>query len=165
MKSLDPFLKFNIEQSLFNFIYQPAKTRLDRKLLPIMEANRIRSPEGSMAFLYKGTQYAPEGFRPSRRIGLLHRTLYTAMDEFVQEAKSMEQEKMFVANFLKVLLVTARNWAELNQLTPDCLKSALPKDNSHQPGSLSEEAIASFQHANRNAIQTVKERLVLNMLQ
>lgn len=163
MRHADPKLKQEIQEAFMRFIYDPAHKRVGRQLDRIMDSYSLSSPDHQKAFMYKGQVYSPAGYRPVRRVGLLCKRLYEEMEEYLVEERTLTREKGNVQTFFAVLLTEVNSVADLKVLTPEFLQPALTIPY-HQPSMLKQEEIDQFHKVNQPILQTIKQRLVLNMI-
>lgn len=167
MRNADPKVKQTICQLLVDFVYTPAKAKLDNQLVAIMNSHSNEFPGMSPAFMYKGTVYSSAGFRPVRgqKLGMLSRRLYDHMEKWVAEQKVLFEEEVEAHNYFACLVIEAKDTAELQALTPDFLHPALQISSDYsRPCLLTAEDIERFNKANAKHIQMLKERLVLNLI-
>lgn len=160
-------VKWETRTKLFHFLYDPAAKKLDYQFLVIANKAALESKYHSLAFMYKGKIYSPEGYRPVRgqKAEMLSRNLYEQMDKWLIIKKELEEETVVIFNFLSCLLTAAHNQADLLALLPDCLKLAIDMVDTHNsPPVLTHEEIRAFHETHKEHIQTIKERIVLNMI-
>lgn len=163
----DPSVKLETRTKLFQFLYEPADKKLQYELEMLIKRFAITSESKAEAFMYKGEVYCSEGYRPVRgqKLKLLSKNLYDSMDKYLVLKKELEQEKAVVKDFLTCLLIKAENSADILALLPDCLKNSAEIYNSElYPPTLSSESIQEFFQKYSNYIQTIKERVVLNII-
>lgn len=165
MSVADPTNKYFLRSRLFSKVYLKVVTEETKKIQRIIEQNAYLDRFGQMAFMYKGQEYCAENYRPQRRLGLLHRDLYPAMEEWLEEGRELQKEKETVLNYLSCLLIRANSAEELKTITPECLHSELPEYwgvHNHVP--MTQEEIDAFNKQNEEAIHLIKKRLLLNMI-
>jgi hypothetical protein len=163
----EPSVKYVVKEALDLSIYTASERKLNIKLEEIMQSHSFQDPHGSMAFMYKGQIYAPEGYRPQHRISLLKRDLYELMDAWLQEQRVLLHERLAVNNYFSCLLNKAKSFADIKALLPDCMHRALSSvknSNSLDELSLSAQEIDQFKQLHARSVQTLKERIVWNML-
>ncbi len=165
MSVIDPTNKYFLRSRIFSKVYLKMVTEETKKIQRIIEQNAYLDRFGQMAFMYKGQEYCAENYRPQRRLGLLHRDLYPAMEEWLEEGRELQKEKETVLNYLSCILIRASSFKDLKAITPECLHSALPG----QWGVLTsvpipQEEIDAFNKQNEEAIRLIKKRLLLNMI-
>lgn len=165
MSVADPTNKYFLRSRLFSKVYLKAVTEETKKIQRIIEQNAYLDRHGQMAFMYKGQEYCAENYRPQRRLGLLHRDLYPAMEEWLEKGRELQKEKETVLNYLSCLLIRANSAEELKAITPECLHSELPEyGGAYTHASMTQEEIDAFNKQNEEAILLIKKRLLLNMI-
>ena len=160
-------LKWETRKKLHQFLYDPALKKLEQQFLVIANKAALESKHQSLAFMYKGEVYYPEGYRPVRglKVELLSKRLYDQMDKWLLIKKELEYEIKAILGFISCLLTAAHNQADILNLLPDCLKLAIDtRDTSNSPSVLTPEEIQAFHETHKEHIQTIKERIVLNMI-
>lgn len=163
--SKDPAHKLQLRDKLDQFVYGPAKKKLDAKLASIMESHSIDAPNRSLAFMFKGTIYAPENYRSPSKITLLTRRLYPYMDEWVAERNRLDDERIEASGYFTCMLNESSHLGDLMALLPDCLHPALSSGEQYQPPSSIDPArVQQLMNQHSHSIQKVKERLVLNLI-
>ncbi len=165
MSVVDPTNKYFLRSQLFSKVYLKVVTEETKKVQRIIEQNAYLDRFGQMAFMYKGQEYCAENYRPQRRLGLLHRDLYPAMEEWLKEGRELQKEKETVQNYLSCILIRANSAKELKAITPECLHSELPEHwDVHDHVPMTQEEIDAFNMQNEVAIRLIKKRLLLNMI-
>ncbi len=152
---------------LMDSIYHPADSKLENEFLTIAQSFSFDSKYQSMAFMYKREVYSPKGYRPVRgqRIELLTRRLYDQMDKWLENQAEIRKERQVIGDFFSCLLTTANNDADTYALLPDCIKPAVSIPDTHSTSpQLKPEQIQAFIEEHSQHIQTIKERIVLNMV-
>lgn len=163
----EPGVKQLTKNILLDCIYHPADRKLENEFLAIAHSFSFDSKYQSMAFMYKGEVYSPKGYRPVRgqRIELLTRRLYDQMDKWLQHQEELRKERQVIGDFFSCLLTAANNAADTYALLPDCIKPAVNNINTHGTSpQLKPEQIQAFIEEHSQHIQTIKERIVLNMV-
>lgn len=160
-------IKQDIKKGILSFLYDPADKKMSAKFDLIANNFSIDSKYRAPAFMYKGQIYCSEGFRPVRgqKVELLSRRLYDQMDKWTVETEELKQERLNLDNFLSCALIASNSANELKELLPSCVHTAIPTvDTYNAPTQLKYEDIQLFHYSHKNHIQTIKERVVLNMV-
>lgn len=159
--------KLIVKKHLLDFLYHPAEKKLEDRLVVIARSFSLDSKCQSMAFMYKGNIYYPEGYRPVRglKAELLSKRLYDQMDAWLILRKELDQEIEVISDFLSCLLTASHNTADIKALLPDCLIGEVTESGDiNPPPTLTTEEIQAFNETHKEYIQTIKERIVLNMI-
>jgi hypothetical protein len=161
----DPKHKLYLKDTLQKFIYMPTFIQIQKRLNAIALSHAIDDRHGSKTFLYKGEVYSSSDYRSHFKPSLLTRRLHPMMDEWIADNNAFIKESEIVSNYLTCVLNHAYNMHDVLALLPECLWPAFKLTNLNtKMSSLTPAQIEAVMTVNSSSIQTIKERLVHNML-
>ena len=153
--------------TLMDFIYKKANQDLADKYEAVVERNSYLDPDGTKAFRYKGELYLTKNYyyHLTTRVKTLHKSLYATMDQIIKDDREISKEQSVVKNYLTCVLVKSKNSADVKALLPDFLHPALKDLNGLgiKP-TVTKEEVESFNKASHFFIDSIKQRLLLNLI-
>lgn len=161
-----PLDNAQLVNTLMDFIYKKANQDLADKFEAVVERNSYLDPDGTRAFRYKGELYLTKNYYyPTTRVKTLHKSLYTTMDQIIKDDREISKEQLVVKNYLTCVLVKSKNSADLKALLPDFLHPAIKDLNGLgiEP-TVTKDEVESFNKASHFFIDSIKQRLLLNLI-
>lgn len=164
----DPRTKQQIKDMLYNSLYAPVQDQFKKRLDALIYRNALLMGASHKSFVYKGVTYSCDSLPPPRRLTRLHPQLKDEMDAYIQEVKHLNDTELpYVLGFINQVLNSSNDLCDYLRILPENLHDSLRKFSASFPyGSqrLSEEAVQILQEKNKNIINLIKERMVLNLL-
>lgn len=162
----NPHLTIGLLKLVSSFIYEKAEKDLAEELGVIAESHRVAT--GQTNFLYKGAAYAPANHVNRVRANLLSRHLYDRMDSLKKARQELQDEQSETANFLAVAMTAANTPRDFKALLPECVhpvfRAAGIEENQLGTLTISPETVEDFLQKHARFIQTIKRRLMLNIV-
>lgn len=164
----DPRFKQELQQSLLEFTYAPAKRIFDKRLAEIITKNTVAQGYSHASFSYKGEYYSFELTHPRFKTNRLLPDFRPEMDKYLQELQEMErEEKPFITGFFNRVLNRSNSMLDYQHMLPECVHRGLVINTSSHialPREMSDDAVLSFQQENEKLIMQLKARMVMNLI-
>ena len=163
----DPRTKKQIKDLLYNFLYDPIELKFRKQLDWIIARNTVLIGASHKSFVYKGELHSSE---PTfcRKQNKLHPQMRSYMDDYLKEQKVInDREIPLVIGFITKLLNTSNTLSDYLKILPESVHRPIQKLIDSCPcraKQLSPEFIVNFTEDNKDSIDLIKRRMVINLL-
>lgn len=167
-------LKYNLMRVLVQFIYQQVDKRRDGQLETIIGLNDVANNSTTRAqliFSYSGRRWTRHRFKGvPQRVPGLEESLHAEMDKYIDEGAKIEQEKPMIEAYLRAIMnsdpdpivAMLRIPTALQHPIRDAITAA--KADTGLSAELNFEQCAELVGAYPKAVETIKKRMMLNVL-
>jgi hypothetical protein len=164
----DPKTKKQIKEALYAHLYNPVDSKFQARIDAIIIKNSILTQVGHRSFLYKGQLYSCDSSTPPRKPNRLHPSLVPQMEEYLKDTKALnEREIPYVLNAINMVLNASNDLHDYLRLLPESMHPPIEKLISTCPcrtKKLSDEAVNTFKQSHAEAIQKMRNRMVMNLI-
>lgn len=164
----DPRTKQYIKDTLFSCLYDPVNKQLRERLDTLIIKNTIANGYSHKSFNYRGTTYSKEYTAPPRKMNRLSPLLVPEMDSYIRDISHLSATEIpYVTGYLNQVLNASESIQDYIRLLPAALHRPLDQFMESCPcrhPKLKEEQVFSLQEKNTQAIQYIKQRMVLNLI-
>ena len=165
----DPRTKSQIKEALYTFLYRPALKALKTKLDQIIIKNSVLIGSSHMSFMYKGQVYACDPGPLPRKMNRLNASLQLPMEEYLREIKELNENEMpYVIGFINQVLNSTNELHDYLKVLPEAVHTPIEKliATCHcRAKSLSQDEAQRLRAMNSEAINLIKKRMFINLLQ
>jgi hypothetical protein len=164
----DPRTKQQLKDLLYSYLYLPVEKASKAKLSKLILRNSSLMGNSKKAFTYKGAVYSLDDNQSYRNTNRLHKLLYPDMDEHLKEVTILNTTELpFVVGFITSVLNSSNSIQDYLNLLPASIHSPIEQLAATCPCrlcNLSPELVHSMQVKNKEPIELIKRRMVLNLL-
>jgi hypothetical protein len=164
----DPRTKQQIKDVLYKHLYEPIDRQFKARLQQIAIKNAAISGYTHVSFIYKNVVYNCDSTALPRKLNRLHEQLQPVMNEYLKEAKQLnEKELPYVIGFITQVLNASNELHDYLRLLPQSVHHPVQSliDTCPCRGKkLSEETVDLLHKKNQIPIQLMKQRMVNNLL-
>jgi len=164
----DPRTKQQIKDALYQSLYAPIEKRFEQRLREIIVNNTLAIRSGHKSFSYKGKFYNADTSPPPRKANRLHPSMQAEMDNYLSELSILNQQEIpYVVGYINRVLNSSNHLCDYYKLLPDSLHAPLKKLIHSCPckgTSLTEEQVDAIQKSNKDPMDMLKQRMVINLL-
>lgn len=157
-----------IREEILHFLYASIQTRLQQRLLDIIDKNCVLQSSIYASFTFKGVDYNPFKQALPRPRNRLHPNLQPAMQLYLDEVKAMNGlERAYISGFLDQVLTIANHPADLLLLLPESIHASVQQYTvgfGKNDSKISPEIVSQLHTKNATAIDLLKQRMVLNLI-
>lgn len=165
----DPRSKQQIKDCLYHFLYDPVERKLEKRIRAIILANQKARGSSQFGFIYRNNWYTLEPDKPApRRKDRLVDALKDKMDEYLADVENLNKREIpYVLGFINQVLNSSDDMQDYLRVFPEPLHPPLHdiiKKCPCRTTKLSPETVEEMKERNREPIEMIKSRLVLNLL-
>ena len=167
---LEPKAKMMLRDGILSALYEPYSNFMQKELHKIIESNSKWLHSPLMHFLYRGELFymgSPSDL--PRQKNRIHPDMEEKMKVYLEEAHSFNLEKEQVHGFIVQVLNLSDVFEDYLKVLPECIHEACIKSYENCWKGLTFVAADSkdIEHllrSNQKAINTIKERVALNLI-
>lgn len=164
----DPRIKQQIKDMLYAFLYEPVQRQFKTRLDTLINRNTLISVASHNSFTYKGCFYTNDLTPPPRKMNRLVPQLHADMDAYLTEVKLLnDKEVPYVLGFINQVLNASNDLHDYLRLLPSSVHQPIQKLIDSYPcrtKKLTDEQVQELQARNKQSIDLVKARMVMNLL-
>jgi hypothetical protein len=164
----EPTAKHQIKDAITRFLYDPVHRHFQQRMDALIMRNTSLGGYSHKSFVYKGVNYSLEtGPLPLRKNRLMPQ-LKGEMESYLADVDRINTKELpFVVGFINQVLNTSPSLVDYMAVLPDVVHSPLQRLAETCPcrmGVLDPERIEAMKAKNQQAIDLIKQRLVLNLI-
>lgn len=155
-----------MQQEIVKFIFSQALLKCIERIDEIAVTHSFKCPHGNESFMFKGKVYAKQQARIAYRkpVTLLTKDQHPAMEEYLVMEKELNNEMALVHSFLSCAISQSHCKQDLLKLLPECIHSALSRFHWEGEPKITDRGAEKFKERAADTIQTIKRRLIVNLI-
>lgn len=164
----DPRTKEQIKDALYDFIYSPVEKSFTQRLNNLILRNAISLCYSHKSFHYKGTFYSMDKGRPPLLRNKLSPQFVPQMEEYLEDLNYLKKTELpYVTGFITQVLNASNGFADYLCILPESVHRPIENMISKcacRSRQLSDEKIKWLQDSNKESINILKQRMMMNLI-
>lgn len=164
----DPRTKMQIKEILYDFLYGSVQKKFTARLNKIIVKNTVMGGYSHQSFVYKGVFYCCEKTPPPRKMNRLVLQMQAQMNEYLRDTVELNTKEMpYVLGFINQVLNASNELHDYLRMFPPSVHHPVQNLINTCPcrnKKLSDENVLDITDKNQNAIDMMKQRMVINLL-
>lgn len=170
MESLqhDPRTKQQIKDVLYELLYRPIQKQLEGRLNQIIIKNTVQGSHTHKSFIYRNEIYNVDTAPLPRKMNRLLPQLQPEMDAYLRELKELNNSELpYVLGFINRVLNSSNELHDYLRVFPETIHGPIQHLINTCPcraRKLTEEQVNDLKANNQQAIDLLRQRMVINLL-
>jgi len=164
----DPRTKEQIKEALYAFIYSPVERSFNQRLNNLILRNAVSLCYSHRSFYYKGKMYSVDTGRPPLLRNKLSPQFTTQMEEYLEDLRQLKEEELpYVTGFINQVLNASNGFEDYLHILPESVHKPIEKMINQcacRNRQLSDEAIQLLKEKNKEPINMLKQRMLMNLI-
>lgn len=164
----DPRTKEQIKDALYDFIYSPVEKNFTKRLNNLILRNAVSLCYSHKSFHFKGTLYSMDKGRPPLLRNKLSPQFVPQMEEYLEELDYFKNtELLYVTGFITQVLNASNGFADYLCIFPESVHAPIKNlilSCDCRSRQLSDEQIKRLQDSNKESINILKQRMLMNLI-
>src|SRR4030095_5111123 len=164
----DPRTKQQIKDALYAFLYEPVQKQFKSRIDILITRNTLLGGYSHKSFSYKGVVYNSDSTHPPLKKNRLLPQLRASMDEYLTDLEELNSHELpYVLGFINQVLNASNDFKDYLRLLPESVHHPLQQLMATCPCRtvhLTDEKVEQLKEKNKESIDLMKQRLVLNLI-
>lgn len=164
----DPVVKTQIKNALQSYLYEPVQRKFKERIDAIIVRNTVLGGNRHQSFHYKGKMYTLEKTHHWTNRNKLIPQLKPEMDQYLEDVKEIQEKELpYVLGYIIKVLNSSNDLQDYLRLLPESVHNpvkALIDSCPCQSKKLTDESVTEIKEKNREFIDMMKRRQVMNLI-